>query len=80
MGHVQGSLVLFFVFLKKNFSEVMSGFRGERIPRGMALWGRVTLRGDGQPANGEDRWNMEDRGKETVRDRRNGGVEGHQMA
>lgn len=49
----------------------------ERTPWGTALWGSVRLRGDGHPPNGEDRSNMEDRGKETVRDRRNGGVEGH---
>lgn len=46
----------------------------------MAPWESVTLRGDGQPPNGEDHSNMEDRGAETVRDRRSGGVEGHQMA
>lgn len=50
------------------------------MPCGTAPWACVTLRGDGQPPNGEGRPNMEDRGKETARDRRNGGVEGHQMA
>lgn len=80
VGNVQENLVWFWFFFFF-FNEVMSGFKeGEVIPWGMALWGSLTLRGDGQPPNGEDRSNMEDRGKETVRDRRNGGVEGHQMA